>query len=256
MTLGDAAAAPPGADPDEADAALWRAARDGGRPAAREALFAAHAPFARMIAGRHFRDRRSGDIEFADLSQLAFTGLLEAIDQFDPAHGVPFRRYAGRRISGAIVDGLAKMSEVRQQISTRNRMRAERARSLCEIDVRKATGAEAMAALIETAVGLALGFMLEGTGLYVAAQDERESTANAYEHLAWKETVQLITAEVAKLPEREREIIRRHYLDGLNFEQIADLLGVSKGRASQLHKVAIDLLRKRLKRAQPFILEQ
>ena len=72
-----------------------------------------------------------------------------------------------------------------------------------------------MAALIEATVGLALGFILEGTGLYVAAEEERDVAANAYEHLAWKETVQLITGEVANLPDREREIIRRHYLDGL-----------------------------------------
>ena len=65
-------------------------------------------PFARMIAARHFRGRRTGDIEFAELSQLAFIGLLEAIDHYDPAVGVPFRRYAGRRISGAMLDGLGQ----------------------------------------------------------------------------------------------------------------------------------------------------
>lgn len=244
-----------GAEPELDEAALWKALDTEHAAQARERLFTAHYGFARMIAARHFRDRRSGDIDFADLAQLASTGLLEAIDRFKPEMGVPFRRYAGRRISGSIVDGIAKMSEVRQQISFRNRMRRERVRSLCEPGADQLPTPDALEALIETAVSLALGFMLEGTGLYVT-EDERDSAANAYENLAWKEAVQRIRAEVESLPSREQSIIRRHYFDGMSFEQIAALLGVTKGRVSQLHKAAMALIRKRLQASRAFKLER
>jgi len=237
------------------EAALWRAFAQDQPAATREKLFATYFPFARQIATRHFLDRRSGDIEFADLSQLASAGLLEAIDRYDPAFGVPFKRYAGRRISGSIIDGIATMSEVRQQVSFRNRVRTERARSLCDVDTADMPTADAMQMLIDVAVGLALGFMLEGTGLY-QAEGERDSGANAYESLVWKETMQRIMTEVAALPEREQNIIRRHYLDGLNFEQIGALLGVSKGRVSQLHKASVGLLKKRLLGSNAFKLER
>ena len=49
------------------------------------------------------------------------------------------------------------------------------------------------------------------------------------------------------LPARERDILRHHYIDGVGFDQLAVLLGVSKGRVSQLHRSALDLLRKRLR---------
>ena len=119
------AEAPP---PDEA--ALWQAVRSKASPPARERLFSLYSDFAGRIARRHFMDRRTGDIQQDDLRQLAYAGLLEAIDRFDPDRGIPFRGYAARRISGSILDGLAKMSEVREQISFRNRARAERVRSL------------------------------------------------------------------------------------------------------------------------------
>lgn len=242
-----------GAGDDEA--ALWLALETQGAPVAREKLFDRHVPFARMIAARHYRRRRGGDIEFAELCQLAYAGLLEAIDHYDRAQGVPFKGYAHRRISGSVLDGIAKASELREQLSFRRRAQAERVGSLAAHDAHSLTADEAMQALIDLAVGLAVGFMLEDTGLYI---DEREITARpgAYESLVWREAVQRLVGEVDNLPDREGLIIRRHYFEGLTFDQIGDLLGVTKGRVSQIHRAALGLLKKRLRRAGDFRLER
>jgi RNA polymerase sigma factor for flagellar operon FliA len=112
-----------------------------------------------------------------------------------------------------------------------------------------------MEALVDMAVGLALGFMLEGTGLY---HDEGEpaTQVTAYDSLAWKEMVDRLVAELTRLPERDRLIIRLHYLEDVNFDQIAILLGLTKGRISQLHKSALMLLRKRVSGGGGFRLER
>jgi RNA polymerase sigma factor FliA len=225
---------------------LWLDLRERDSVAARERLFSIYSPFAKRIARKHFLDRTSGDIEFPDLCQLAFAGLLEAIDRFDVTLGASFKTYATRRISGSILDGVAKTSEVRSQISFRNRIRAERARSLLRPeDVDGGTANDALRALSELAVGLALGFMLEGTGLY-ASDDQPHHAPNAYESLAWKETITSMFSEVGSLAKREQDIIRYHYIEGLTFEQIGALLGVTKGRVSQVHKGALEQLRRRL----------
>jgi RNA polymerase sigma factor for flagellar operon FliA len=237
------------------ETSLWKEFGSTGSAIAREKLFSAHFNFARQIATRHFLDRRSGDIEFLDLCQLAYAGLLEAIDRFDPDRGTPFRGYAARRISGSVVDGIAKMSEVREQVSFRHRVRYERARSLSEGVESAAPATETLKALIDVAVGLALGFMLEGTNLYVS-EGKRDGRADAYESLIWKDTVQRIMAEVSQLPDRERSIVRYHYLSGLSFEQIGAILGLSKGRVSQIHKASMDLLKKRLRLAGDFKIER
>ena len=241
-------------DDDHGEAALWRAFKETGDAGVREQLFSLYYAFARQVARRRYLDRKSGDIEFADLCQLAYAGLLEAIDRFDPELGVPFKGYASRRISGAVLDGVSKMSEMREQISFRNRVRRERARSLIDQDPDRMSTAEAMDALIEAAVGLALGFMLDDTALLVDGEASTPSTA--YDSLAWKELMQRLTLQIAALPPREQTVIRHHYLQGMNFDQIGALLGVTKGRVSQIHKSAIGGLKTRMTRAGDFKLER
>ncbi len=255
MTEGSPAAERPPPGVDDGEAVLWRAFKIDGSLAAREQLFASYFPYARQIARRRFLDRRAPDIEFGDLVQLASAGLLQALDHYEPERGVPFRAYASRRVTGSILDGVAKMSEVREQISFRNRMRAERTRSLAAAKPDSLDAASAMQALAELAVGLALGFMLEDAG-FATGEQEAQARPTAYDSMAWKETVRRLADEVAALPEREQLIIRRHYVTGLTFDQIGALLGVTKGRVSQIHRVAIGQLRKRLNGAGEFKLER
>jgi RNA polymerase sigma factor FliA len=228
----------------EEERAAWRALREQGSEAAREALFFMHQGFARNIARRHFLDRKGGDIEFYDLCQLAFAGLLEVIDRYDPDRGVPFAAFASARVSGSIRDGVVKTSELREQIACQKRIRRERLRSLSKSETDTQSLGDAIKALSEIAGSLAIGFMLDGTGIYMA--EDRDTGADAYEGLAWKQAARRLLEEVDRLPERERLIIRRHYFDGLSFETIAGVLGLSKGRISQLHRASMELLQKRL----------
>ena len=184
-----------------------------------------------------------------ELYQYAYAGLLEALDRFELTANTPFRPFAAHRISGSILDGIPHLSEVREQLSWRRRVRRERLQSLAE----EREGEEARAPvekLAELAVGLALGFMLEGTGLFNPRDDEREvpvSGENAYESVAWKETIEHLQTELESLPEREQTILRQHYVNGMSFDQLSVLLAISKGRISQLHRGALSLLRKRMR---------
>ena len=238
------AAAEAAATREEAD---WLAFKSQGSLEARERLFSLHADFARAIASRHHRERSRGDIEIAELHQYAYAGLLEALDRFDPGHGAPFRPFAAPRISGSIMDGIPHLSEVLEQVSWRRRVRRERLRSLADGGSQESSPIEKLA---ELALGLALGFMLEGTGLFSAGDAEQAASApaeTAYDSLAWKEIVGQLRAELDCLPEREQAILRQHYLHGVSFDQLASLLAVSKARVSQLHRSALLLLRKRMR---------
>jgi RNA polymerase sigma factor for flagellar operon FliA len=227
---------------------LWADFKSRGSKPARERLFLRFMTFARAIARRHYRERSWGDLELADMNQHAYTGLLEALDRFDPALGVPFRAFAAHRISGSIRDGIGRTNELREQLSWRRRVRRERLQSLSEQVPEAAAPIEKLA---EIAAGLALGFMLEGTHLFVEedASAGRGSAiaATAYDSAVWSETVSRLHEELSALPERERTILRQHYAGGLNFDQLASLLSISKGRVSQLHRAALALLRKRLR---------
>lgn len=234
--------------------ALWQAYRQSGAQAAREELFSLYFPFAKKIAMRHFHRSWPGDIEFPDIRQLACAGLLEALDHFDSNRGVPFRAYAARRISGSILDGIAQANEMRSQITLRNRVRRERAKSLSVDDPDALSYEDALSTLIDMAVGLAVGFMLDDTSL-ILDEAAVSRAPDAYESLAWKEMLGRLGAEVEALPPREQSIIRRHYMDGMTFDQIGALMGLTKGRISQLHRQAIGSLRSRIARAGHFNLE-
>jgi len=235
----------------EGEIALWDAFKSNGSLAARERLFSHYAAFAGNVARRHHRERSWGDIELNDLHQYAYAGLLEALDRFDPSQGTPFRPFAVHRISGSIQDGITHMNELREQLSWRHRMRRERLQSLAErASDEKETAATPIEKLAELAMGLALGFMLEGTGLFAEPGGESDGpgpTGTAYDSLAWKEVVVQLHANLSELPEREQTILRQHYLHGVNFDQLASLLAITKGRVSQLHRAALLTLRKRLR---------
>jgi len=147
------------------------------------------------------------------------------------------------------------MSEIREQISFRNRARAERLKSLTVEAPEQLESREAMAALIEMATGLALGFMLEGDGLYVA-ENEVDTRSSPYDSLAWKQLVTTLRSEISTLPPQEGIVIKYHYLDGLSFDHISKILALSKGRISQIHRSSLKSLREGLHRGGGFIFEK
>jgi RNA polymerase sigma factor for flagellar operon FliA len=238
---------------DDAEAGLWQALTREGDEAARRALFEHYRPLSKSIAARIFRSTHVGNTGFAELCQMASVGLLEAIDHFKPELGVPFRYYCGRRIGGSIMDGLAQASEVAQQIQFRQRVARERLRSIKPKTSVATSVEDALILLGEIASGLAIGLMLEGSGMYLG--QEVDPARDAYETLAWKDVVARLNAELSTLPDRDRSILTLHYQDGLAFEAIAQLYGLTKGRVSQVHKAAVDLLRKRLLASQHFRFE-
>jgi RNA polymerase sigma factor for flagellar operon FliA len=253
----EASAVDGGHSVSEDEDALWTAFKESGSLSARDQLFSRYAAFARKLAQRHHRERSWGDIELADLYQHAYTGLLEALDRFEPLLGAPFPSFAARRISGSIRDGIVHLSEMREQLSWRHRLHRERINSLSE----SGSGGPAtpIEKLAELAMGLALGFMLEGTGLVAEAADERDAAAagdTAYDSLAWKDVLTNLHEELQTLPDREQAILRQHYFNGLNFDQLAAFFAVSKGRISQLHKSALLTLRKRMRAQGHFRMER
>jgi RNA polymerase sigma factor for flagellar operon FliA len=229
--------------PERAEAALWRRLRIEGDERCRLDLFDRYVGLARSIAAnRYYRRARRGDR--SDFEQFAFEGLLQAIDRYDPLAGVPFSAFARRRIVGSIVDGAGRMSEVDAQISHRVRIEQERVRALRRSGA-VAEGRDALAELADLAMGLTLGLMLEGTAILVSGEGE-DTRPIPYDSLHWRQLNARLAEEMARLPEREALIVRHHYENGVSFARIADLLGLSRGRVSQLHRAAMDRLRSNL----------
>jgi RNA polymerase sigma factor for flagellar operon FliA len=194
------------------------------------------------VAAKLYAGRPTQEFEFDEYLQYATVGLIECVDRYDPSYGAAFRTYAGRRVTGAILNGLEHSSEKQQQVAFRKRVAAERVESVRGDEPMPESPEDLFANLARIAVTLALGYVLEDSGMY-RPEDEAPSRDSSYEAIELKQLQRRVRALVEALPERERRIIHYHYLNHLPFEYVADVLGVSKGRVSQLHRRAMELLR-------------
>lgn len=221
--------------------ATWREFAQTRDPALRNALIEAHLGLARTVAAVLYRHRGGLEVEFADYMQFATLGLIEAVDRFDVDRGVAFGSFATLRIRGAVLNNLFGLSEQYQQIDLRKRLRQERAESL-----QKASGSSAdlFGQLAEMAVGLALSHLLEGSGMLQSTDDAAGAYQQQfYDSAGERQLRESLGHDVETLPDQERRVVRYHYFQSIGFTEIAALLGVSKGRVSQIHRRALMLLR-------------
>ena len=229
--------------------ALWRRLREHGDAAARERLLEVHLPYARTVAAVYYGRRYSDDVEFGDYLQYARLGLVEAMERYDPARGAQFRSFAARRMHGAILNGLERFTEKQQQIAARQRIRKERLQDL------KAGAGEGVAApqspqqllryVSEVGIGLALCWILEGTGL--VEQEDASAIAPFYQPAALRQLRQRLMQAVDALPQQEKLVLRSHYLQDMSFSEVATMMQVTKGRVSQVHRQALLRLRASLR---------
>jgi RNA polymerase sigma factor for flagellar operon FliA len=221
------------------EAALWAARAQG--QAARQQLAELYLPFARMVAAKLYGKRPNDEIEFGDYLQLASLGLLDAIDRFEPDQGAAFTTYAHYRIQGSVLNELEHYTERQKQACLQRRVR-DRIDSIRAPDTPH-DAAKVFERLAAIAVGMALGMMLEDEGLCQDETAERLLAAPGYTSLELRQLRQRLLSLIDGLPERERQVIRYHYLQQMEFVEIAQLLGLSKGRISQLHHAALASLR-------------
>ncbi|MDM0122202.1 sigma-70 family RNA polymerase sigma factor [Variovorax arabinosiphilus] len=236
---------------------LWHRWRADGDRDAREALIRHHMPFARMMAATVFSRRTHNDVEFDDYLQLASIGLVEAVDRFDPDQGAQFKTFASKRVQGAVLNGLVKLTEKNQQIHLKMRLRQERLDAAKDA-ARETTDAGGLQGsdklfryLAEVGIGLALGFMLEDTGMVDAESFDGEAQAPSPEvsYFRQAETTQLrslLRSCIAQLSEQQKLVISYHYLQEIPFDEIAQTMGVTRGRISQLHRQGLSKLREAL----------
>jgi RNA polymerase sigma factor for flagellar operon FliA len=195
----------------------------------------------RGIAAAIYQSGSPHGVDYRDLVQMGVVGLLQSISKFDPERGISFKSFANKRIRGEMLKGLDQNSELHAQNVLRRSIRRDRAESLHEQSAADSSGDE-FAQMIEVAIGVAIGHMLEGTAMLPQQGNANLAGERPSEFLGICESLRGLVDE---LPEPDDLIIRFHYFEGLPFAEIAELLGLSKGRISQRHARALRILRER-----------
>jgi RNA polymerase primary sigma factor len=226
------------------------------------ALVEPHLFYVVQVAGEFY----SKDIPFEDLLAEGNIGLVEAAHRFDPGHNVKFLTYASWWIRKRILDFLAK--EGQPVHLTRYAREQRRDLRFYKETLRDKLGREPTAEELSEASGIAVRKVREHVSgsLRVCSLDQAvhpnseltlgetlpdENLPSPEEWAGRDSARRTILREVAKLPERERTIIANRFgFDGrspMTFHELGSLLGVSRERARQIEREAINRLRRRLR---------
>jgi RNA polymerase sigma factor FliA len=230
---------------------LWRNWKERRDLASRDRLVLSYAPMVRYIATRKVRELPS-HCELDDLASSGLVALMEAIDRFDPAKGASFEQYAWTRVAGALVDELRKLDWASRSVRREGR-RIERARDA--FFARNGTMPN------EAELAAELGTTVDELRLALEDIDRSDvASLNAPAHGAddslpveVAETIQApegendpepallgadrnaaVRAAIARLSDREREILALVHVQELPGADIGRMLGVSESRISQI----------------------
>lgn len=217
---------------------LWMLWRQQGDVSARSRLVERYLWLPRVVAGKALKDgSHAADLDRRDLVQAATIAMIESMDRFDIDANVSFATYCAKRIRGAILDTIDSTSDFRAQLALARDLKKERVNSLSgSVDM-----ADRLKRVVEIAVGVAVGILLQDTAMFV---DETvpSSPYSSGELLILRQNLMAI---VAGLATQEQAVIKYHYYHDLSFAHIADIMGLTRARISQIHAKAVMSVRKR-----------
>jgi RNA polymerase sigma-B factor len=222
------------------------------RTAARDQLVALHLPLVEHLA-RRFRNRGE---PYDDLMQVGTIGLIKAIDRFDPERGVEFSTYATPTVVGEIK---RHFRDKGWAIRVPRRLQELRlSLGLAGAELAQELGRSPTVGELADRLGLEPDLVLEGiesANAYTTLSLDAPETADdprrtvgqaigieddALENVEYRAALRPL---LAKLDERERQILLLRFFGGKTQSQIANELGISQMHVSRLLARTLESLR-------------
>ncbi len=232
----------------------WKAYKEHNDAAAKDQLIIHYIDLVKIIAGKLYI-QYNHNVDFEDLVSNGIIGLIDAIEKFDPSKNIKFETYANFRIRGSIIDQIRNLDWIPRSLR-------QKYKQLEEVHDRlslNSGGSEVTSLMVAKELGMTEDELSklygEVTTFSVASLEEKISeNANfsvTNENIDFipeaivskKETERILTERIDQLPERERLIVSLYYYSELTYKEIAEVLGISESRISQLHTKAILKLR-------------
>ena len=234
----------------ERELEAFRAYRNDPTPEGRNALVAEHMGLARSLA-RRFSGRGE---PLDDLEQVAFEGLVKAVERFDVDRGTSFAAFAVPTIVGEIKRHFrdhtwaTKVPRAAKELSTRITAATE---TLSNQLHRAPTVSE-----LADALGVGDDVVLEALDARAAYRPSSLSTPTdrdggrtlgdslASDDRGFARVEASLTVEdlLSSLPDRERRILELRYFEELSQDQIAARVGISQMHVSRLLRRVTELL--------------
>jgi RNA polymerase sigma-B factor len=219
----------------------------------RKELIEAHIGLADYFARRY----RNRGVSADDLRQIAYVGLVKAVDRFDPERNVKFATFAGRTMDGELKRWFRDRTwavrvprhaqelhlQVRKAAETLNQ---ELGRSPKPAELAERTGLD-VAEVLE-ALDAAQAYRAKSIDRPSPGEDDGPSfqLSDGEQGYGRVEARVVVQELLEDLPERERKILELRFYGQLSQSQIAEQVGISQMHVSRLLRRTIDQLRERL----------
>jgi len=190
-------------------------------------------------------------LSYEDLVSAGVVGLVKAARDYDPAREAQFTTYAYLRIKGAILDELRGWSFVPAAVNRQIRAALQTSREIAENTGQTPTDEElartlgiGLDELYETYKGARARQFLsiddaDGEDNPLASLLAAANTDGPHAGLEKAEMIKTLAHAIARLSERQRQVIILYYQQQLTMKQIAEVFDITESRVSQLHASAL-----------------
>ncbi|WP_432995755.1 sigma-70 family RNA polymerase sigma factor [Dactylosporangium sp. CA-233914] len=201
---------------------------------------------------REMLGRLPAHVSREDLISAGMAALAGAGRSFDPSRGIPFGSFATNRIRGALLDELRGLDWASRSVRARARRVETVQQELTGRLGRTPTQqelAEAMGVAVEELktidedVQRAVVLSLQGFTAGSAEELVPERTAGPEDLILHRERIGYLHQAINALPERLRRVVTAYFFQERPMNDIAEELGVTESRISQLRAEALVLLR-------------
>ena len=190
-------------------------------------------------------------LSFEDLVSAGVVGLIKAVRDYDASHGAGFKTYAYIRIKGAILDELRSASMLPTAVNRQVKEVQDLSRRIIEKTGTPPTDEELAdtlgvspeeicqlmdSARVQRFVSLNA---FEGEGPSLDETLPAPHTASPDQQLERTELVEGLAGAIGRLDSKRRQIVVLYYQQHLTMKQIAEVLGITESRVSQLHASAL-----------------
>jgi len=238
---------------------LW-AATAAGDDAAREAILRENLSLVHHVA-RQLSRSLAVEADFDELVSAGTIGLMTAVKSFDARRGLAFSTFAVPRIRGSILDELRRQDHVPRSVRRKARDISRAREQLMRQFGRMPEDSELAQALgtdvhtlwrwqseVEGSVHLSLTSTAGDEGSTVPTRAELLSNdeEGVDERLSREGEVALLREAILRLNDQERTVLSLYYFEELKSADIAEVLGISESRVSQIRSKALGRLRAEL----------
>ncbi len=238
---------------------LWNRYKSDRSVELRNEIVLKYTPLVRIIVLR-FKGSYSNFGQLDDMINQGIIALIDAVERFDPDLGNKFEGFASLKIKGAIIDFMRKQDWVprnqrnlaRELDEVYGELYAQNGREPAREEIAEKMGVSLVhldKILQQRHNAIILSYeesinekMMIAEPLFNGSQDRNTPESG----VLYNELKSKLAEAIDLLNEKERLVVTLYYYENLKLREIAEIMGITESRVSQIHSASIIKMKHRL----------